>query len=56
LLDRASIEIVPRVFGARGIALVGDLGKECDGELPRLADVQFDRAGSSVILRGRFVH
>lgn len=54
LLDEASIEIVPRVFGAQGVALVGDLGVL--EEMPRLADVQFDRAGTSVILRGRFVH
>lgn len=56
LIDRASIEIVPRMFGAEGVALVGDLGSAPEGDLPRLADVQFDRAGSSVILRGRFVH
>jgi riboflavin-specific deaminase-like protein len=54
LLDEASIEIVPRVFGAQGVALVGDLAGAA--QLPRLADVQFDRAGTSVIVRGRFVH
>ena len=56
LIDEASIEIVPRMFGESGLALVGDLGVTHDGEAPRLADVQFDRAGTSVILRGRFVH
>lgn len=56
LLDRASIEIVPRMFGAEGVSLVGDLGSGGDAVVPRLADIQFDRAGSSVILRGRFVH
>jgi 5-amino-6-(5-phosphoribosylamino)uracil reductase/diaminohydroxyphosphoribosylaminopyrimidine deaminase/5-amino-6-(5-phosphoribosylamino)uracil reductase len=54
LVDEAAVEIVPRIFGGKGLSVLGDIGVTHGENALRLCDVHFDRAGQSVIVRGRF--
>ncbi|MBK7586439.1 MAG: RibD family protein [Myxococcales bacterium] len=52
LIDEATLEITPRWLGAAGLSAIGDLGH---GDI-RLLDPQVQRAGESVIVRGRLAY
>jgi riboflavin-specific deaminase-like protein len=52
LVDEATIEVAPRVLGATGLSAIGDIGA---GNL-ELTDLEVERAGRSVILRGRLAY
>lgn len=54
LVDEAAVEVVPRIFGENGLAVLGDIGVTHGENVLQLSDVHFDRAGQSVIVRGRF--
>jgi 5-amino-6-(5-phosphoribosylamino)uracil reductase/diaminohydroxyphosphoribosylaminopyrimidine deaminase/5-amino-6-(5-phosphoribosylamino)uracil reductase len=54
LVDEATIEIAPRLFGAPGLVAVGDIAVDRVEASPGLTDVTVERAGQSVVVRGRF--
>lgn len=53
LVDEVTIEIAPRLFGAPGLPAIGDIGVDGTNGGPGLTDVTVERAGESVIVRGR---
>ena len=54
LADEATIEIVPRLLGAPALAAVGELGVVALEHAVVLEDTTVERAGDSVVVRGRF--
>lgn len=53
LVDRVSVEIVPRWLGTPGLAALGDLGIRTDREAPALVDARVVQAGPGLLLTGR---
>ncbi len=52
LVDEATIEVAPRFFGEPGLIAIGDIGA---GKV-ELTNLEVERAGQSVILRGRLAY
>jgi riboflavin-specific deaminase-like protein len=52
LVDEATIEVAPRFFGAAGLIAIGDIG----ASNVTLTDLEVERAGPSVIVRGRLAY
>jgi riboflavin-specific deaminase-like protein len=56
LADEATIEIVPRFLGAHGVPAVGAIGVVGMDHALALEDPRVERAGTSVVVRGRLVY
>jgi riboflavin biosynthesis pyrimidine reductase len=56
MADEATIEIVPRLLGAPAVAALGEIGVALLEHAVALEDVSVERAGASVVVRGRLVY
>jgi riboflavin-specific deaminase-like protein len=56
LADEATIEIAPRLLGAPAVAAVGAIGVDALERAVRLEDTRVERAGSSIVVRGRLAY
>jgi 5-amino-6-(5-phosphoribosylamino)uracil reductase/diaminohydroxyphosphoribosylaminopyrimidine deaminase/5-amino-6-(5-phosphoribosylamino)uracil reductase len=53
LVDEVTIEVVPRLLGALGLAAIGDIGAATLDAAAALEDLTVERAGESIVVRGR---
>lgn len=56
LADEATIEIAPQFFGEPGLCAIGSFSDGPLSQAPQLSHVTVERAGESVIIRGRIVY
>jgi riboflavin biosynthesis pyrimidine reductase len=56
LADEATIEIVPRLLGAPALVAVGAIGVDSLDHSIRLEDARTERAGASIVVRGRLAY
>jgi riboflavin-specific deaminase-like protein len=56
LADEATIEIVPRLLGAHGVAALGEIGVAALEHAVALEDASVERADASIVVRGRLVY
>jgi riboflavin-specific deaminase-like protein len=56
LADEATIEITPRVLGSPAVAAVGAIGVDALERAVRLEDTRVERAGTSIVVRGRLAY
>ncbi len=55
LVDDVVLEIVPLLLGAQGISSIADIGVSAIADAPKLRHVRVTRAGTSILVQGRFV-
>lgn len=56
LVDRVAFEIVTGLFGAPGLALLGNIGVVMPEGAPKLVDVCVKHLGTSILVEGRLEH